>query len=59
MKRILRELAALKNEDLGNITLGTCSGDLFRWEAAIPGPVGSVYEGGVFQVDIKLPDDYP
>lgn len=29
------------------------------WRGTIPGPEGSVYEGGVFQVEIILPQDYP
>lgn len=32
---------------------------MFSWEAHLPGPEGSVYEGGVFVVHIQLPPDYP
>ncbi|KAF7800157.1 hypothetical protein EIP86_011403 [Pleurotus ostreatoroseus] len=59
LKRIHREIADLKKEDLGSITLGPAGDDLFHWKAAIPGPEGSVYEGGVFNVDINLGHDYP
>ncbi|KAL7284365.1 hypothetical protein ACG7TL_001655 [Trametes sanguinea] len=59
LKRIHREIADLKKEDLGAITLGPSGDDLFHWTATIPGPEGSVYEGGVFQVDINLGHDYP
>lgn len=59
LKRIHREIADLKKEDLGSITLGASCEDLFHWKATIPGPDGSVYEGGVFNVDINLPHDYP
>ncbi|KAI0353301.1 ubiquitin-conjugating enzyme, partial [Trametes cingulata] len=58
LKRIHREIADLKKEDLGSITLAP-SDDLFHWNATIPGPEGSVYEGGVFQVEIVLGHDYP
>ncbi|KAI0759416.1 ubiquitin-conjugating enzyme/RWD-like protein [Trametes elegans] len=58
LKRIHREIADLKKEDLGTIALAP-SDDLFHWNATIPGPEGSVYEGGVFQVDITLGHDYP
>ncbi|KAI0056014.1 hypothetical protein BV25DRAFT_1921339 [Artomyces pyxidatus] len=60
LKRIHREIADLKKEDLGNITLGPTSGDNpFLWKARIPGPEGSVYEGGLFEVDVQLAHDYP
>jgi len=59
IKRIHREIADLKKEDLGEIKLEPSSDSLFLWTATIPGPEGSVYEGGVFQVDIQLAHDYP
>ncbi|KAI0079170.1 hypothetical protein K474DRAFT_1705843 [Panus rudis PR-1116 ss-1] len=59
IKRIHREIADLKKEDLGAIKLGPCEDSLFHWKATIPGPEGSVYEGGVFDVDITLAADYP
>ena len=59
LKRIHREIADLKKEDLGAIRLHPSDDDLFRWNAVIPGPEGSVYEGGVFEADIILGHDYP
>ncbi|KAI0794845.1 ubiquitin-conjugating enzyme/RWD-like protein [Abortiporus biennis] len=59
LKRIQREIADLKKEDLGDITLGPSGDNLFLWKATLPGPEGSVYEGGVFEVEINLPHDYP
>ncbi|KAH9896563.1 ubiquitin-conjugating enzyme/RWD-like protein [Cubamyces lactineus] len=59
LKRIHREIADLKKEDLGAIKLTPSGDDLFHWSATIPGPEGSVYEGGVFQVEIVLGHDYP
>ncbi|KAH8096859.1 ubiquitin-conjugating enzyme/RWD-like protein [Cristinia sonorae] len=59
VKRIHREIADLKKEDLGDITLHPSDDSLFLWKATIPGPTGSVYEGGVFHVDIALGHDYP
>ncbi|CAK9114900.1 Ubiquitin-conjugating enzyme E2 27 (E2 ubiquitin-conjugating enzyme 27) (Ubiquitin carrier protein 27) [Durusdinium trenchii] len=40
--------ARLKNED-----------DLTQLEGKIKGPQGTSYEGGVFKVDIEIPDSYP
>lgn len=59
LKRIHREIADLKKEDLGSITLVPSPDDLFHWKATIPGPEGSVYEGGTFNVEISLAHDYP
>lgn len=60
LRRINREISDLKKEDLGDISVGPVSNDdPFLWRARIPGPEGSVYEGGVFNVEIMLNHDYP
>ncbi|KAF8483446.1 ubiquitin-conjugating enzyme/RWD-like protein [Russula ochroleuca] len=60
LKRIHREISDLKKEDLGDISVGPVSNDNpFLWKARIPGPEGSVYEGGIFNVEIVLSHDYP
>ncbi|KAJ7698873.1 ubiquitin-conjugating enzyme/RWD-like protein [Mycena metata] len=59
MKRIHKEIADVKKEDLGDITLLPSDNDLFVWVGTLPGPEGSVYEGGVFNIAINLPPDYP
>jgi hypothetical protein len=58
LKRIHREILDVKKEDLGSITL-VPSDDLFVWCGTLPGPEGSVYEGGVFNIAVNLPPDYP
>lgn len=59
LKRIHREIADLKKEDLGNMVLEPTGDNMHVWRGVIPGPEGSVYEGGVFNVEIDLPADYP
>jgi hypothetical protein len=59
LKRIHREIADVAKEDLGPITLGPTSDNLFVWKGSLPGPQGSPYEGGVFDVDVVLGNDYP
>ena len=59
LKRINREMADLKKEDTGEITLEPLEDNMYLWRGTIPGPEGSVYEGGVFHVEIHLPPDYP
>jgi len=59
LKRIRREIADVAKEDLGSITLVPTTDNLFAWKGSIPGPQGSPYEGGVFNVDVVLGNDYP
>ncbi|KAJ4474447.1 ubiquitin-conjugating enzyme/RWD-like protein [Lentinula aciculospora] len=59
LKRIHREVADLKKEDLGAMTLTPSEDNLFLWKGQIPGPAGSIYEGGVFDLDVNLAMDYP
>ena len=33
--------------------------NLYEWHSTILGPPGSVYEGGVFFLDIQFSSDYP
>lgn len=33
--------------------------NLYEWHSTILGPSGSVYEGGVFFLDIQFSPDYP
>ncbi|EJD51888.1 hypothetical protein AURDEDRAFT_181473 [Auricularia subglabra TFB-10046 SS5] len=58
-KRIHKEWADLQKEELGAMSLAPKGDDMFNWEAKLPGPEGSVYDGGLFAVDIQLPTDYP
>lgn len=59
IKRIHREIADLKKEDLGPIVLGPSDDNLYLWKGSIPGPEGSVYEGGVYNFEVNIPPDYP
>jgi ubiquitin-protein ligase len=58
-KRIQKEILDLGKESLGDMTLEPSEASIFEWMGSIPGPTGSVYEGGVFNVKITLPNDYP
>ncbi|ELU42876.1 ubiquitin-conjugating enzyme domain-containing protein [Rhizoctonia solani AG-1 IA] len=54
-----RGMKDLQNEDMGGMTLTPSDHSLFEWTGILPGPEGSVYEGGEFHVEITLPSDYP
>jgi ubiquitin-protein ligase len=58
LKRIHKEIADIKKEDLGGIIIEPTD-NLFIWHASIPGQEGSPYEGGLFRMEIHLPPDYP
>ena len=59
IKRIQREVADLQREDLGQIVLAPSEDNMYLWKGSIPGPEGSIYEGGVFEFEVHLAPDYP
>lgn len=60
LRRIQRELLDVKNNPTDAITIEPHEdGDAFHWKASINGPADTPYEGGVFKIDIKFPQDYP
>merc|ERR1711991_359585 len=49
-----------ENDSNTNITASLIDNDnIFKWSATISGPSESPYEGGIFYLDINLPDSYP
>ena len=41
------------------VTASLVNDDLTHWKGSIKGPEDTPYQGGVFRVDITLPEDYP
>ena len=59
-KRIQRDLKLMMADPPINCSAGVVADDnIYHWHGTIIGPVGTPYEGGVFQIDIRFPDDYP
>ncbi|KAM8720125.1 hypothetical protein ACLKA7_006213 [Drosophila subpalustris] len=59
MMRIKRELSEITQNPPPNCSAEMHKEDLFHWKATVNGPSGSVYEGGVFRLDIRFPGAYP
>ena len=60
IRRIKKEMNELRNDPPLNTTAGPISeNDLFNWKAVIIGPDKSPYAGGIFNLNIHFPNDYP
>ncbi|KAM7274076.1 hypothetical protein ACFE04_028740 [Oxalis oulophora] len=58
--RVQKELTECsKDKESSGIIVNPKSDNLSRLTGSIPGPIGTPYEGGTFQIDITLPDGYP
>jgi ubiquitin-conjugating enzyme E2 G2 len=60
LKRLMTEYKELTLNPPDGITAGPLTEDnFFMWEALIPGPTDTPYDGGLFTAILTFPRDYP
>ena len=60
LRRLEREFKEIQSDPPANCTAGPVSSDdFFTWTAMIFGPPDSPFTGGVFDLSIRFPSDYP
>ena len=57
--RVKKELKDLRKDKKCGVEAETVGDNLGHLVGTLQGPEDSPYEGGVFKVDIKIPDSYP
>jgi len=59
LRRINKELLEFINSPPENCSAGPINDNLFNWSATILGPTKSPFDGGIFNLNIYFPTDYP
>ena len=59
IKRLRKELDDMQKDAVSNLSAGPVNDNLFEWEVFILGPIETPYEGGVFNLSISIPSNYP
>ncbi|EWC47763.1 hypothetical protein DRE_02963 [Drechslerella stenobrocha 248] len=58
-RRINKEMEDLRKDALSGMKADPVGDDISHLRGTLRGPPGTPYEGGVFIVDIKIPNEYP
>ena len=60
LSRLLREFEEIIKDPPYNATAGPISDEDFtKWKAYLAGPVDTPYHGGLFELEIEFPENYP
>ena len=59
MNRLKLDASIMNNQPPENCSAGPENDNLLNWKGTIIGPINSPYEGGIFNLTIKFPNDYP
>ncbi|KAJ2452729.1 ubiquitin-conjugating enzyme E2 N [Coemansia sp. RSA 2336] len=58
-KRITKEIERLNRDPVPGISVETIGDNIRYFSVAMAGPSQSPYEGGLFKLELFLPEDYP
>ena len=58
-RRLKKELDSLQSDPLDGCMVGPVNDDIFHWQVMMDGPAGTPYEGGLFEIDVTFPAEYP
>ena len=58
-KRLNNEFKNLTSNPVCNSKVTQVGNDLYKWKVVLPGPKGSSYEEGEFNLSFVFPDNYP
>ena len=59
LRRITKEALDLSKDAPENCSAGPRGDNVYLWDAMIVGPIETPYEGGIFNLEIYFPTDYP
>ncbi|KAF8194415.1 ubiquitin-conjugating enzyme/RWD-like protein [Mycena galopus ATCC 62051] len=59
LRRVNKEIADCKNDKTSNIRIDLIDSSPFHLKGSFPGPEDTPYQGGLFEVDIVIPESYP
>lgn len=58
-RRIAKELADIQADTISKISAESVNDSLTNLKGSFPGPPGTPYEGGIYEVQITIPNEYP
>ncbi|RMD42875.1 hypothetical protein DV735_g2299, partial [Chaetothyriales sp. CBS 134920] len=58
-RRVVKELADIRSDSLSHIKVEPVGDSVSKLVGQFQGPPGTPYEGGTFDVDIQIPNEYP
>ncbi|CAO1634010.1 unnamed protein product [Jaminaea pallidilutea] len=59
LRRVNKEIQDIRNDAASKVEIALIGESPFHLVGTFPGPEGSPYENGTFDVDIQVPDGYP